>query len=147
MIEIGRGEASLGTLMGISPEVAAQLVEQALGLAEAGRLAEAANQLTALGLVDAHSPMLPCLLGTVRAEQGAYGAAIAAFDEALERHVRAGGHARFEGEVRLLRARALISLGRREDAQVDLMLAAATPDAAVRRGAQALMAGLAGHSA
>lgn len=142
--QIARGEVSLASLLGMSPGVGDQLVEQALGLAEAGRLAEAEALLTELALVEAQSPLLPCLLGSVRAERGRYEAAILAYDEALERHVRAGGHARFEGELRLLRGRAQLALGRRDDAQVDLLLAAAGTTGSVAKGAQALLTGLAG---
>lgn len=143
MNQIGRGQAGLGALLGMSPRVQAQLVEQALGLAEAGRLDDAESMLTQLALVEADSAILPMLLGTIRAERGEYLAAAAAFDEALDRNVRSGGHARFEAEVRLLRARALMAVGRKEDAQVDLLLAAVGPDVEVARGAQALLTGMA----
>lgn len=143
MHELSRGEVSLASVLGMSPKVGEQLVEQALGLAEAGRLSDAETLLTQLALVESESPLLPMLLGTVRAEQGAFEAAAAAYDEALERHVRSAGHARFENEVRLLRARALMAMGRRDDAQVDLLLAAVGSDREVARGAQALLTGMA----
>ncbi len=143
MHDVACGETSLAAILGVSPEVGEQLVEQALGLAEAGRLEEAEALLTQLALVEAQSPLLPMLLGTVRAEQGAFEAAAAAYDEALERHVRSAGHARFENEVRLLRARAHMAMGQREEAQVDLLLASVGPDAEISRGAQALLTGMA----
>lgn len=136
---MGRGEASLAGLMGLPAAAVERLVEEALGLAEAGRLAEAEAQLARVTLVEGDSPLLPLLLGTIRAELGAHAAALAAYDEALTRHVESGGHARFEAEVRLLRGRALLALGHREDAELELLLAAAGPDAAVARGAQALL--------
>ncbi|CAN0582261.1 unnamed protein product, partial [Laminaria digitata] len=85
MHDVACGETSLAAILGVSPEVGEQLVEQALGLAEAGRLEEAEALLTQLALVEAQSPRLRMLLGTVRAEQGAFEAAAAAYDEALER--------------------------------------------------------------
>lgn len=139
MLGVARGETSLGGIIGFSPAVVEQLVEQALGLAEAGRSEEAEGLLARLALVEADSPLLPLLLGTVRAAAGRHEAAVAAYDEALERHVRAGGHARFEVEVRLLKGRALLALARDDEAEVELLLAAVGPDLAVARGAQALL--------
>lgn len=110
---------------------------------DVARLDDAKPVLTTRALEDPDDAVAPLLLGLVHAEQGSYGAAALAYDEALERHVRIGGHARFEGQLRLLRGRARMALGRADDARVDLLLAAIGPDPEVARAAQALLTGLA----
>lgn len=123
--------------LGRSSEAA--LADHALGLAEAGQLADAEALMAQLSEESSEDPLFPLLLGTLRAKLGDHVGAVVAYDESLERHVLHGGKARFEGELRLLRARSLILCGREREAQVDLFLAAASPDTNVARGAQAIL--------
>lgn len=110
----------------------------ALEVAEEGRYDEAEGLLADLALADPASAELAMHLGVVRAQGGAHAAAIEAYEDALERHVRRGGGARFEMQVRLLRARSRAALGETEEAALDLLLAAAGPDPATARTASSI---------
>lgn len=133
------GEISLADVMAFEPAVWADLVTEAESLVDAGRAAEAQRLLRQLALADDQSPTLTFLLGSAHAHHGDYGAAVSAYDEALERNVRTGGRARFEVEVRWARAHALLGQGRVAEAQTDLLLAAVGPDTGIASQAQALL--------
>ena len=110
----------------------------ALEVAAQGRYDEAEGLLADLALADPHDPGLALHLGKVRAARGAHHSAVEAFDEALSRNVRAGGGARFEMQVRLLRARSRAVIGEADEASVDLVLAAAGPDPRAARTASSI---------
>lgn len=104
----------------------AALADHALGLAEGGQVEAAEALMGELCQQDRRDPLFALLLGTLRAQLGDHAGAVKAYDEALARHVRRGGKARFEAEVRSLRARALTLCGREAEARLDLLLAAAS---------------------
>lgn len=126
---VARAETALSAVMGLNPAVIEQLVEQALALADAGRLDEADAMLERLALVDP-SPLLPMLLGSVRSERGEPAAAAEAYSEALRRD--GGVSWRFDAEVRVLRARAYLQLGQPQAARADLAAASEAGSAAGR---------------
>jgi hypothetical protein len=63
VIQLGRGEISLAEVLGLDAEILTQIALRAIGLIEWGKFAEAEDLLTKLARVDAHSFVLPYLMG------------------------------------------------------------------------------------
>ncbi len=125
LADVASGAVGLADVAGASPRILEQLVDKALGLAQYGKLDEAAKLLSDLALFDRRSAMLPLLLGTVRATAEDHEGAVLAYDEALEREAAAPSSPRFRAELWLLRARSALARADRVTAEQDLRLAAA----------------------
>ncbi len=124
LLRLARGELSIAEVMGIRSDALERLVDEAMARASAGQLEEAEESLRNLAVVHSGSPLLPCLLGGVRAEQGDAEGAVSAYTESLRRAALAQSDSDFVAEVMLLRAAAFRGAGDVDSAHLDLRTAA-----------------------
>lgn len=136
LTKVETGEASLAEALDLHPAVIGLLVERAIGLMNAGQLAEAEQLFVDLSNVDNLEPMIPFLLGACRAEGNEFPGAVEAYTEALNR-LRGDGSTLAQ-RLLLCRSWALLEMGCVEEARRDLAVASTGEDADLAKQAEAL---------
>lgn len=138
--KVPRGEVSLAQVLGLHPDVLAQMVARAQGMVDQGQLEQAEELLVDLARVEITIPNIPFLLGVCRYERRDFTGAAEAFTQALERGQRVS--ADFRQQAYLARAQAWLQAGVVEQAIADLEQAAACGDDKLAESARGWLAQL-----